>query len=106
MYIYLEIFQCGFLMGNNKGPNEPGGLTINYKELGTISIDELAQAIFADIHALKDGYNVRFVKGARLKLLVTNEYGEEVRVPRIGGGGTIHYMDTHHYRPACKDYDL
>jgi len=92
-------------MGNKKGPIEPDGLTINYKELGTISIDELAHALLADIHALRDGYNVRYVKAARLKLLVTNEYGEEIRVRRPAGG-TIHYMDTHHYRPACKDYDL
>jgi hypothetical protein len=61
MYIYFEIFEIALCMGSNKGPIEPGGLTINYKELGTISIEEFAHALLADIHALRDGYNVRYV---------------------------------------------
>jgi hypothetical protein len=84
---------------------EPNGLTISYNELGTISIDELAHAIWEDIQVLKDLYNVQYVKAPRLKLFFTNEYGEAVRLRRPGGG-RIHYMDTHHYRPACKDYGL
>lgn len=84
---------------------EPDGLTIDYKALGTISIDELAHALIEDIQALKDIYNIQYVKRPRLRFLPTNEYGEEVRVRRPAGG-TIRYMDTHHYRPACKDYDL
>lgn len=84
---------------------EPKGLTIDYKALGTISIDELAHAIIEDIHSLKDIYNIQYVKSPRLRLYVTNEYGEEIRVRRPTGG-SINYMDTHHYRPACKDYDL
>lgn len=89
----------------NRGGFEPQGLTISYKELGTISIDELAHAVLEDIQALKDIYNVQYVKASRMKLLVTNEYGEVIRVCRPGGG-RIHFMDTHHYRPACKDYEL
>ena len=81
------------------------GLIIDYKELGTINIDELMHAVFEDIKALKDIYNVHYVRNPRLKLLVTNEYGEEVKVRRPAGG-TISYMDTHHFRPACKDYEL
>lgn len=92
-------------MRNGRGPFEPQGLTISYRELGTISIDELAHALLEDIHALKDIYNVRYVKAPRLKFLVTNEYGEQVRVRRPGGG-SVFFLDTHHYRPACKDYDL
>lgn len=84
---------------------EPEGLTISYKELGTICIEELLQAVAEDIHALKELYNVQYVKGSRLKLYVTNEYGEPVRVRRPAGG-KIFYMDTHHFRPACKDYEL
>lgn len=84
---------------------EPDGLTIDYKALGTISIDELAHALIEDIQALKDIYNIQYVKRPRLRFLPTNEYGDEVRVRRPAGG-TIRYMDTHHYRPACKDYDL
>lgn len=92
-------------MSNKKGPFEPDGLTISYKELGTISIKELRDAVIEDVHALSDIYNVQYVKNARIKLYVTNEYGEEIKVRRPTGG-TINFMDTHHYRPACKDYDL
>lgn len=92
-------------MSTGKGSFEPSGLLIAYKQLGTISIEELKDALVEDVKALKDIYNVRYVKNVRLKLYVTNEYGEELKVKRPGGG-PIHYMDTHHYRPACKDYDL
>ncbi len=88
-----------------KGPFEPEGLTIAYKALGTISIEELTHALIEDMQALREIYNIQYVKNPRLRLYVTNEYGEEIRVRRPTGG-TIYYMDTHHYRPACKDYDL
>lgn len=90
---------------NNRGPFEPGGLTVSYKALGTISIDELRDAVVEDMHALRDIYNIRYVKDIRIKIVATNEYGEEVRIRRPGGG-PIYYMDTHHYRPSCMDYEL
>jgi hypothetical protein len=92
-------------MNNKGGPFEPNGLTISYKALGTISIAELRNALIEDVNALRDIYNVQFVKDVRIRLAVTNEYGEEIKVRRPAGG-TIRYMDTHHYRPACKDYEL
>ncbi|GHF71494.1 hypothetical protein [Seohaeicola zhoushanensis] len=92
-------------MKTGKGSFEPHGLLIAYKQLGTISIEELAHAIMEDLGALRDIYNVRYVTAPRLKIFVTNEYGEELTVRRPEGG-RIFYMDTHHYRPACKDYDL
>ena len=92
-------------MSKNKDSFEPGGLTIVYNELGTISIDEFKQAVITDINALKDIYNVRYVKAPRIKLFVTNEYGEPIKIKRPTGD-TIDFMDTHHYRPACKDYEL
>jgi hypothetical protein len=92
-------------MMDNKWPFEPHGLIMEYKLLGTINIDELAHAVVEDIQVLKDLYNIRYVKGTRLKLFVTDEYGEEIRVRRPGGG-YVHYLHTHHYRPACKHYEL
>ncbi len=92
-------------MSTEKGSFERRGLFIAYRELGTINIDEFKQALIADMNALKDIYDIHYVKDARLNILVTNEYGEELRVRRPTGG-TIRFMDTHHYRPACKDYDL
>jgi len=98
-------FSSSRTVGKKRGSFEPNGLTIDYKALGTISIDELAHALIEDIQALKDNYNIRYVRRPRLRFLPTDEYGDEVRVRRPAGG-TIRYMDTHHYRPACKDYDL
>lgn len=92
-------------MSNRRRTFEPGGLTISYKELGIISIDEQIHALVEDGKALKEIYNVQFVKAARIRFFVTNEYGEIIKVRRPGGG-YIDYMDTHHYRPACLDYDL
>ncbi len=80
-------------------------LVIEYKSLGTITIDELAHAILEDIQALKHEHSVRFVTGVRLRLPVTNEYGDPLRVIRPGGGKMTR-IDTHHYRPICLDYDL
>jgi hypothetical protein len=90
---------------HNKGWLEPHGLTLEYKLLGTINIDELAHALVEDIKVLKDLYNIHYVKVTRLKLSVTDEYGEEIKVRRPGGG-YVHYLHTHHFRPACKNYEL
>lgn len=92
-------------MPSRKGPFEAHGLLIAYKELGTISIDEFKQALIADMESLKEIYNVQYVTAPRLKIIVTNEYGEQIKVRRPTGG-YIYHMDTHHYRPACKDYEL
>ena len=81
------------------------GLIIEYRELGTISIDELCQAVITDIKALKDIYGISYVKSARLRLPVTNEYGEHRDVYHPAGRKMLR-MDTHHFRPSCKDYEL
>lgn len=92
-------------MSKSKKTFEPKGVTIDYNALGTINIDELAHALLEDIQALKDIYHVKYVKGPRLRIYPTNEYGEPVKLVRPEGG-KISFMDTHHFRPACKDYDL
>ena len=81
------------------------GLTISYKELGTITIDELAHAVWEDIQTLKDLYNVRYVRPLRLKIYLTDQFGDEIKL-RMPGGGNKHFMRTCHYRPACIDYEL
>ena len=92
-------------MKKGSGRFEPQGLLIAYKELGTIHIDEFAQAIMTDLHVLKENYHVQFVRTARLKLTITDEYGDELTLHRPTGG-VMHFMHTAHYRPACKDYEL
>jgi hypothetical protein len=88
-----------------KVPWELDGLTISYKELGTVSIDEWIHAFLEDMQALKRDYNISYVRVPRIKLYATNEYGEEIKVCQPGGR-SIHFMYTNHYRPACMDYEL
>ncbi len=79
---------------------------IDYKSLGTISLDELKQAIWEDIEALKDQFGVSYVTGVKMLVPATNEYGDPVQVRRLSTGGAVKHLDTHHYRPACLDYKL
>ncbi len=81
------------------------GLVIEYRRLGTIALDELKQAIIADLNALHDQYGISYVTGTILRIFPTNEYGEDVTVTKPEGGRVLR-IDTHHYRPACKDYEL
>jgi hypothetical protein len=92
-------------MTATRGPFEPHGLTVAYTVLGAISIDEFIHAFIVDMYVLRDVYNVRYVAPERVKLRATDEFGEEIKVRRPGGG-YVHYLRTHHYRPACKDYEL
>jgi hypothetical protein len=79
---------------------------IDYKSLGTINIDELKQAIWEDIEALKDQFGVAYVTGVKLTVPATNEFGDPLQVKRLSTGATVKRLDTHHYRPACLDYKL
>ena len=86
------------------GKTDP--LEIDYKTLGTIPLDELQQAIWEDIQALREEFGVSFVKGVKLVVPATNEFGDPVVVKRLSNGATVKRLDTHHYRPACLDYKL
>lgn len=80
-------------------------LIIEYKELGTISIDELIHALMEDLNSIKEDLRVRFVSGVRIRIPVTNEYGEPLRI-LSETGATVNKINTCHYRPSCLDYDL
>lgn len=84
---------------------EPRGLLVEYRHLGTVSIDELKQAIFTDLECLRDIYGVEYVTAPTMKIFATNEYGEGRPIKRPDGSKLMR-IDTHHYRPACKDYNL
>lgn len=79
---------------------------IDYKNLGTIKIDELKQALWEDIEALKDQFGVSFVTGVKLLVPATNEFGDPLVVKRLSTGAAVKHLDTHHYHPACLDYKL
>lgn len=82
-----------------------GSSTVDYKTLGTISIEQFAQAIWEDLKALKDIYGVSYVTASKLVVAPTNEYGDPV-VIRHPDGHVVKRCDTHYYRPACMDYQL
>ncbi|WP_095085269.1 hypothetical protein [Mesorhizobium sophorae] len=79
--------------------------TIEYAALGTVSIDQLTQALWEDVKALQDFYGVRFVTGAKLIIPSTNEYGHPMLI-KHPDGRVVRRYDTHYYRPACLDYKL
>ena len=81
-------------------------LEISYKNLGTINLDELQQAIWEDIQMLRDEFGVGYVTGVKLMVQATNEYGDPLVVKRLSNGATVRHLDTHHYHPACLDYKL
>jgi hypothetical protein len=81
------------------GKTEPV-LEIDYRNLGTIKIDELKQALWEDIEALKDQFGVSFVTGVKLLVPATNEFGDPLLVKRLSTGATVRHLDTHHYHPA------
>ena len=80
-------------------------MVIKYDHLGTVSLDELRQAILTDFECLKDQLNVRFVKEAVLRFSVTDEYGNVRPASRRSGRG-VELMDTNYNRPVCKDFEL
>jgi len=80
-------------------------LMVDYKALGTVSTKELMNAVIEDVHALEDLYHIRYVTAGRLFLPVTNQYGDPLRIIHPNGH-PIQRIDTHHYRPACMDYDM
>ena len=81
-------------------------LEISYKNLGTINLDELQQAIWEDIQMLRDEFGVGYVTDVKLMVRATNEYGDPLVVKRLSTGATVKHLDTHHYHPACLDYKL
>jgi hypothetical protein len=81
-------------------------LEIDYDTLRTITLDEWKQAIWEDIEALKEHFGVSYVTAPKLIVRATNEYGDPVLVKRLSTGATVRRLDTHHYRPACLDYQL
>jgi hypothetical protein len=84
----------------------PTALEVDHKTLGTISLDELKQALWEDIQALHEEFDVSFVKNVKLIVPATNEYGDPVDVHRRCNGHRIKGIDTHPYHPACLDYKL
>jgi|GEM_PF-1199127 len=90
---------------SRKRPSGPQPATFEYKELGTVAVDQLAHALWEDIRALKDFYGISFVTGAKLIIPATNGYGDPVTI-KHPDGRTMTRIATHAHTPACYDYKL
>ena len=87
------------------GKSDPT-VEIDYKTLGTIPLDELKQAIWDDLEALRNEFGIAYVTNAKLVVRATNEFGDPLVIKRLSTGAPVKHLDTHYYRPACLDYQL
>ena len=90
---------------NNK-KDKNSGLTIDYAKIGVMTIDEFKQAIWTDLQILKDEHHVKYITAPKLKLGLTDAFGECTPLRGRYDGKPIYRMHTRHYRPACMDYDF
>ena len=74
--------------------------------MGMMTIDELKQALWTDLQILKEEHHVKYVTAPKLKLEPTDECGERITLRGRSDGKSLYRMHTHHYRPACMDYDF
>ncbi len=82
-----------------------GKAIIEYESLGIISIEQFEQALWEDLKALHDFYGVRFLKGARLEIPATTQYGDPIPF-RHPDGQVVTKLVTHFYHPAYLEYHL
>jgi len=81
-------------------------LTIDFSRIGIMTIEEFKQALWTDIQILKDEYNVKYITAPKLKIGLTDAFGECTPLRGRYDGKPIYRLHTHYNRPACMDYDL
>lgn len=76
------------------------------KVRGNISIAELMQALWEELHLVRDENNVEYSRGATLYINPSNELGDDV-VPRNSLGHEVKKRSsTGPYRSAADDYKI
>ena len=76
------------------------------KVRGNMTIADIRQSLFEQLHAIEDQLAVRFSRGATLYINPTNEMGEDV-VPRSETGREVKTLSsTGPYRSAADDYKI
>ena len=83
---------------------KPNHLTIDYRLLGTISLAEFRQALLTDLAILEDDFHIQYMTGPRLHVPITDELGHGIAFSALTDRQRT-WIETHHYRPACKDYE-
>jgi hypothetical protein len=73
---------------------------------GQMTIADIRQALFEQLHELETKYAVQFSRGATLYINPTNSFGEDVR-PRLPGGHELRTLySTGPYRSAADEGKL
>src|SRR5438270_8090576 len=73
---------------------------------GQMTIADLRQALFEQLHELETKYAVQFSRGATLYINATNSFGEDV-TPRMPGGHELKTLySTGPYRSAADEGKL
>ena len=83
-------------------------LEIDYKNLGTIKLDELQQAIWEDIRSPQGPFR-RLVCPTGVRSCWCPPRTNSailLLIKRLSTGAPVRHLDTHHYHPACLDYKL
>lgn len=73
---------------------------------GELTIPDIRQAIFEELHALETDLAVRYSQGATLYINPTNGFGDEV-VPRNKIGQRVDKINSNGpYRSAADDFKI
>lgn len=73
---------------------------------GTMTIADLVQAVYEQLHLIKDEHAVRYSRGATLYINPSNEFGDDV-VPRSTTGQEVRKVHcAGPYRSAADDYKI
>jgi hypothetical protein len=73
---------------------------------GEMTIADIRQALFEQLHELEIGYAVKFSRGATLYVNPTNGFGDDV-TPRMPGGQELRVTySTGPYRSAADEENL
>lgn len=76
------------------------------KIAGEMTLAELRQCLFEQLHCIEDRYAVRHVADVTLYLNLTNGFGDKI-VCKDVGGREVNFLSSHGpYLPAAVRFDL
>ena len=73
---------------------------------GEMTLTDLRQCIFEQLHCMEDRFAVRYTDDVTLYLNLTNGFGDKITC-KDGAGHEVTFLDSHGpYRPAAIRFDL
>ena len=70
-----------------------------------VSVEELLQGIYEDIHILQDADGVEYVKGSSLILPIVNKHGDMMNVID-SDGRAVTKINSHAYKNAAWEFGI